>query len=151
MTSPYGLDQGQMQNLINQTNEAISQMTSLNANVQARAGDVYAHAQSEAGRIVEHRLMTWNTDFAAIVNALIELNGNVQQWMQTSVATAGHGSAAAGGNGQCDHGSTPGVPLQTRTHVVAPMAPDAPLQARTHVMAPMAPVLTARQPLMNQG
>lgn len=97
MTSPYGLEQAQMQNLINQTNSAIAQMMSLNASVQMRAGDIYAHAQSEAGKILEQRLSTWNTDFTAIVNALSELNSSVQQWMNTSVSTGGQASGAAGG------------------------------------------------------
>ncbi len=96
MTSPYGLDQGQMQNIINQTNEAISQMTALNGNVQARAGDIYSHAQSDAGRILEQRLTTWNTDFNSIVKALTDLNTNVQSWLNSNVSTSSSASGAAG-------------------------------------------------------
>ncbi len=97
MTSPYGLDQAQMQSIINQTNDALSQMTTLNGTVQARADDIYSHAQSDAGRILQQRLNTWNTDFRAIINALSELNDGVQQWLQTNVGTGSGAAGAAGG------------------------------------------------------
>lgn len=163
MTTPYGLDQGQMQNVINQTNEAIQQMTTLNAQVQSRAGDVYAHAQSDAGRIIEQRLMTWNSDFTAIVNALIDLNGTVQQWMHTSAQTATQGSSAAGGGsgagagangcpacatGSCHlHAAVPATSVHARTPAtVTAAAPAVTVHARTPTTQP---VLKARAPMLN--
>ncbi len=109
MTSPYGLDQAQMQAVINATDDAISQMTTLNGTVQARADDIYSHAQSDAGRILQQRLTTWNTDFAAIVNALIDLNTNVQQWLYQSVTTGADAGSAAG--------SAPGSRMEVGLHL----------------------------------
>lgn len=116
MTSPFGLDLSQMQAVVNQTNEAIAQMTRLNGVVESRAGDIMAHAQSDAGRILMGRLNTWNNDFGAIVSALVDLNGQVQQWMQTSANTGGSAAGAAGGS-HAYLSTNPGTP---------PMAPQAP-------------------------
>jgi hypothetical protein len=95
MTTPYGLESGQMQTIINATQSAIDQMLSLNTNVQSVSGDICAHNQSDAGRIVQGRLETWNSDFYPIINAISELNGKVAAWMNTSIQAGDQARTAA--------------------------------------------------------
>lgn len=92
----YGLDSAQMQGVVNQTQSAIDQMNTLNSRVQSTAGDIAAHNQSDAGRIVQNRLDTWNSDFTPIVSALSELNTKVESWLRANVQASSDAAGAAG-------------------------------------------------------
>ncbi|MGW5642788.1 hypothetical protein ACWEV3_17840 [Saccharopolyspora sp. NPDC003752] len=81
MTVPggqYGLDEAQLSQIINATNTALTNMKSLNTQVQAQALALGDANQSESGRLLVSKFETWSTDFNNIQNQLGSLNTNVQ-------------------------------------------------------------------------
>ncbi|MFI0469578.1 hypothetical protein ACH347_36375 [Saccharopolyspora sp. 5N102] len=81
MTAPggqYGLNEAQLGQIISATNKALTDMKTVNNQVQAQALALGDANQSESGRLLVGKFETWSTDFSNIQNQLDSLNTSVQ-------------------------------------------------------------------------
>jgi hypothetical protein len=94
MSSPiYGLSPDQVTAVVNGTEQAISDMQSLNNQVQSTGGDLGAANVSDSGVKTQNAISEWNDFYSKIINDINGLNQDVQ-----SVNSVGQ-SAAANANG----------------------------------------------------
>jgi hypothetical protein len=77
MALPYGMDDAKLVSIINATNNAVSQMQSLNTAVQHQAQDYILANDSDSGRVMQQALFRWNGEFNQIVADLNGLNDKV--------------------------------------------------------------------------
>ncbi|MEU5844930.1 hypothetical protein [Saccharopolyspora shandongensis] len=85
MTVPggqYGLDESQLSQIINATNKSLTDMKSVNTQVQAQAMALGDANQSESGRLLVSKFDTWSADFNKIQAQLESLNGSVRDLLK---------------------------------------------------------------------
>ncbi|MEU6265520.1 hypothetical protein [Saccharopolyspora shandongensis] len=85
MTVPggqYGLDEAQLSQIINATIKSLTDMKTVNTQVQAQAMALGDANQSESGRLLVGKFDTWAADFNKIQNQLESLNGSVRDLLK---------------------------------------------------------------------
>lgn len=101
MTTPgeqFGINDAQMQQIIEATNESLSQMRMLNNQVQGQAGALATANQSDSGKVLVNKFQTWSGDFAQIENQLKELNQRVLDLRNAALSFAQDATSTVSGS-----------------------------------------------------
>ncbi|MBQ0924514.1 MULTISPECIES: hypothetical protein [Saccharopolyspora] len=102
MTAPgaqYGLNDSQLQQIIEATNQSLSQMRQLNNQVQAQASSLGQANVSDSGRMLVDKFGVWAGDFSRIENELNQLNQRVMDVRNASLQAAQQAADSASGAG----------------------------------------------------
>jgi hypothetical protein len=95
MPLPYGMNDAQLLSIINATRDAIDRMNTVNNGVQGQAGSYTQTNNSDSGRTMQQRLITWNEEFTRIVGDLDNLNTKVTNVRANNNDTSSAASGAA--------------------------------------------------------
>lgn len=98
MTAPngnYGYEDGMLLAVISATDEALSQMNTVNNNVISISGQLPLVNNSDSGIKLGGLLGDWSTDYNKILNQLTELNGKVKYLLNINRTTTGDATGAA--------------------------------------------------------
>jgi hypothetical protein len=98
MPLPYGMDDGQLRQIIQVTSEHVAQMKTLNSRVQGQAESYISANNSDSGRIMQEGLIEWTDQFNKIVGDLEQLNTKVANVRQENQATSQHATGTAQGS-----------------------------------------------------
>jgi hypothetical protein len=85
--STYHFDDADLQQIINKTQDAISEMNTVNSTVQAHTDSLVDANRSDSGQILSSHLATWTADFHTCVNNLTDLNQKAQALLQVNRST----------------------------------------------------------------
>ncbi len=94
-TNTLKLTTAEVDNIIRMTEQAISEMTSINNAVTYLGPNVQRDNQSDSGRILLKRLTDWTDDYPKIVNDMTQINRQVQAMRNALAAGADFAAAAA--------------------------------------------------------
>lgn len=98
MTAPngnYGYEDGMLLAVISATDEALSQMNTVNSNVIGISSQLPMVNNSDSGIKLGGLLGDWSTDYNKILNQLTELNGRVKHLLNINRTTTGDATGAA--------------------------------------------------------
>jgi hypothetical protein len=95
MANTLKLTAAEVDNIIRMTEQAISEMTSINNAVNYLGPNVQRDNQSDAGKIILKRLTDWTDDYPKIVNDMTQINRQVQAMRNALAAGADFAAAAA--------------------------------------------------------
>lgn len=83
----YHFSDPDLQQIITKTQDAISEMNTVNNTVQAHTDALVDANRSDSGQILNQHLTTWTTDFNTCVNNLTDLNGKATALLQVNRST----------------------------------------------------------------
>ncbi|MDN3359673.1 hypothetical protein [Actinomadura sp. DC4] len=86
--SSYHFSGQDLRTIINKTNDAISEMNTVNNMVQGHTDSLVDANRSDSGQILSQHLTTWNSDFHTCVSNLTELNNKAQALLQINISTS---------------------------------------------------------------
>jgi hypothetical protein len=86
--SSYRFVDTDLQAIINQTQDAITEMNTVNNTVQSHTDALVDANRSDSGQILSSHLATWTSDFNACVNNLSDLNGKAQALLRVNQNTS---------------------------------------------------------------
>ena len=92
-----GLDLAQLNSIIQSTSEHKAEMDRLNAQVQSLAPVINQNMNSDAGRIMNNRLIEWTGDYNTLANDLQTLNERVTGVRNALVAANAGAASTVGG------------------------------------------------------
>jgi hypothetical protein len=92
-----GLDLAQLNSIIQSTSEHKAEMDRLNAQVQSLAPVINQNMNSDAGRIMNNRLIEWTGDYNTLANDLQALNERVTGVRNALVAANAGAASTVGG------------------------------------------------------
>ena len=84
---PYYYSAPDLRSIITKTNDAISEMNTVNNMVQSHTDALVDANRSDSGQILSNHLATWNSDFHTCVNNLTELNNKAQALLNVNNST----------------------------------------------------------------
>jgi L-ribulose-5-phosphate 3-epimerase UlaE len=84
---PYFYSAPDLRSIITKTNDAISEMNTVNNMVQSHTDALVDANRSDSGQILSQHLATWNSDFHTCVNNLTELNNKAQALLNINNST----------------------------------------------------------------
>ena len=87
----YGLNDGQMQQIINSTDKSLGDVRTVNNQVQCQASALGTANNSDSGRILVQKFSVWTQDFAQVESQLADLNQRVKDLRLAAIA-AGSGA-----------------------------------------------------------
>ena len=94
----YGLDEAQLQQIIQATQQSLTAMRQLTSRVSGN-GQLIAQAnRSESGRILSQKVANWTADFNKVVTDLDVLNNKVLALRGTGISTSNEATSTAGNN-----------------------------------------------------
>lgn len=91
----YGYDDGMLLAVIGATDEALTQMNTVNGTVIGISGQLPAVNNSDSGIKLAGLLGDWSTDYNKILNQLTELNGRVKTLLNINRTATGDATGAA--------------------------------------------------------
>lgn len=91
----YHYEAQDLRSIISKTNDAISEMNTVNNMVQSHTDSLVDANRSDSGQILSQHLTTWNADFHTCVNSLTELNNKAQALLNINISTDGNTSGMA--------------------------------------------------------
>jgi uncharacterized alpha-E superfamily protein len=83
----YSFSAQDLRQIINKTNDAISEMNTVNNMVQSHTDALVDANRSDSGQILSQHLATWNADFHTCVNNLTDLNNKAQALLNINIST----------------------------------------------------------------
>lgn len=92
----YGLNVGQMNQIIQATSESQAQMTKVIQNMDMVASGITAGMRSDAGRLLDARVQRWNGEFASVISKLQALNTKVAGVRDAQIASDQTATGQAG-------------------------------------------------------
>ena len=94
MTHPtaaaYGLNEAQLQQIIQATNDSLTAMHRLTSGVSSQGQMIAQANQSQSGQILSQKVANWTADFNKVGTDLDSLNKNVLALRDTGIGPAGH-------------------------------------------------------------
>jgi hypothetical protein len=85
--STYHFSDADLQQIITKTENAITEMNTVNSTVQAHTDSLVDANRSDSGQILSTHLTTWTADFQACVNNLTDLNQKATALLQVNRST----------------------------------------------------------------
>jgi hypothetical protein len=86
-SSTYHFSDQDLQQIITKTQNAITEMNTVNNTVQAHTDSLVDANRSDSGQILSTHLTTWTTDFNTCVNNLSDLNQKATALLQVNRST----------------------------------------------------------------
>jgi hypothetical protein len=91
----YYYESQDLRTIIDKTNNAISEMNTVNNMVQSHTDALVDANRSDSGQILSSHLATWNSDFNTCVNNLHDLNDKAQALLNINISTDSNASGQA--------------------------------------------------------
>jgi hypothetical protein len=86
--SSYHFSPEDLQSIITQTGDAVSEMNTVNSIVQSHTDALVDANRSDSGQILSTHLATWTSDFHTCVNNLNDLNQKAIALRQVNTSTS---------------------------------------------------------------
>jgi len=94
----YGLNDGQLQQIIVQTDKSLGDVRTVNNQVQYQASALGVANNSDSGRILMQKFGTWSQDFAQVQTQLADLNQRVKDLRTAALSAASTATDPASGS-----------------------------------------------------
>ncbi|MGI5229459.1 hypothetical protein [Actinoallomurus sp. CA-142502] len=91
----YYYESQDLRNIIDKTNNAVSELNTVNSMVQSHTDALVDANRSDSGQILSSHLATWNTDFHTCVSNLNDLNQKAQALLNINLSTDSNTSGMA--------------------------------------------------------